>query len=127
MHGPDIAVSNEMRECAHLCHECHDACLEMIPYCLGKGGEHAAPAHIALLLDCEEICQAAENLLHRGSPHHVLMCRACARICELCRDDCQRLDPRDRMMRECAEMCGTCTESCHAMVAMSGQHEHAVG
>lgn len=123
--SPDLADSNAMRECAQRCHECHDACLELIPHCLGIGGEHASPAHIVLLLDCAEICQAAENLLHRGSPNHGLMCQACVRICEMCRADCQRIDGLDRMMRHCAELSGVCAESCRAMVALNGNHENA--
>lgn len=104
-----------MEKCAHLCHECQDACLRLVPHCLSLGGAHATPAHIGMLMDCIAICGASHDLLRRGSARHVHTCAACAVICDACAEDCERLAGGDRAMEECAKVCGECAESCRAM------------
>lgn len=47
--------------------DCHTTCLETISHCLAKGGDHARPDHIKLLIDCAEICQTAANFMARES------------------------------------------------------------
>ncbi len=109
--------SQEMGRCIELCQECHDVCLSTVGYCLQKGGAHAEPAHIRLLLDCVEICQTSANFMVRGSELHTETCRACAEVCERCAEDCERLG-NDTRMRECAETCRQCAESCRHMSAV---------
>ena len=104
-------ISREMRDCAHVCHECKDACLELLPHCLELGGEHAEPAHIGLLLDCAQICNTAEEFMHRGSSRHEIICGACAQVCDACADDCEQFGD-DVQMSACAKACRRCAESC---------------
>ncbi len=111
----EVHHGSELERCAHACHECQDACLTLIPHCLGRGGEHASQAHIGALLDCIAICGASHNLLHRGSGMHCETCRACAAICDVCADDCERLDASDPEMRKCAETCRRCAATCREM------------
>lgn len=111
----EVTLTSEMRQCARLCHECKDACLELVPHCLGLGGAHAAPEHIVMLLDCADICNTSEQFLHRGSAHHGQTCSACAEICEACAVDCERIAEGDRHMRQCADICRRCAESCREM------------
>lgn len=106
---------SELEKCAHLCHECEDACLALIPHCLAMGGPHASSEHIGLLLDCVAICSTSHDLLHRRSVMHRETCRACAAICEACADDCEKLAGGDAMMRRCSEVCRRCSESCRQM------------
>lgn len=94
--------------------ECHTICLETITHCLAKGGEHARPDHIKLLLDCAEICQTAANFMTRDSEAHALTCRVCAEICERCAASCEEMGDDDEM-RRCAEACLRCAESCREM------------
>ena len=101
----------ELERCAQACHECEDVCLAMVPHCLARGGEHADPAHINLLLDCIAICAASYNLLNRNSFMHIATCRACAEICEACGRDCEQLGD-DPQMLLCAETCFRCADSC---------------
>jgi hypothetical protein len=108
-------ITDDMRRCAKTCHECKDSCLELVPHCLGLGGPHAEPAHIMLLLDCAQICNTAEEFLHRGSALHARICAACAAVCERCADDCERLAEGDRDMQKCAEICRRCAEMCDHM------------
>lgn len=107
-------MNREMQECIENCHNCHDICAEAIQHCLEKGGEHAAPGHIRLLIDCAQICHTSEDFMLRGSELHPATCEACARICEECAESCEELDA-DPMMKECAEHCRRCAESCRAM------------
>ncbi|MBI2708606.1 MAG: four-helix bundle copper-binding protein [Actinobacteria bacterium] len=96
--------------------DCHTVCLETVTHCLTKGGDHARPDHIVLLLDCAEICQTAANFMTRDSELHGLTCRVCAEICESCAQSCEQLGDDDEM-RRCAEACRRCAESCRAMAA----------
>lgn len=108
----------DMQSCIAACTDCHRLCLETVTHCLGRGGEHAAEAHIRLLLDCAEICQAAANFMIRGSEQHVRICAVCAEICERCARDCERFGD-DAHMQRCAEACRECAESCRQMSRMA--------
>lgn len=109
-------MSRTMLDCIEVCHECHQVCLETVQYCLQKGGKHADPAHIKLLLDCAEICQTSENFMLRGSDRHDVTCGACAEICEACAVACESMG-NDEQMRKCAEVCRRCADSCRQMSA----------
>ena len=106
--------TQEMERCIDNCQECQEVCLRMVAHCLEKGGRHAEPQHIRLLLDCAEICQTSANFMVRGSDLHAATCRACAEVCERCADDCERMAD-DEMMRRCAEICRRCAASCAQM------------
>lgn len=110
------AMSQEMEQCIQNCQDCHRICLETAIHCLGMGGKHAAQAHIRVLLDCAEICQASANFMIRGSEFHGATCGVCADVCTRCADECERIGP-DEMMRRCIETCHRCAESCRAMAA----------
>jgi hypothetical protein len=107
----------EMQLCIYNCQESHRACLETLTHCLGKGGKHAEPTHIRMLLDCAEICQLSANFMLRESPLHHFTCGVCSKICERCAGDCERLDPGDEHMRHCAELCRECAATCKDMAA----------
>ena len=94
--------------------ECHSVCLEAVTHCLTKGGDHARPAHIKLLLDCAEICQTASNFMTRESEAHALTCRVCADICVRCAAQCEQLAD-DEHIHRCADACRRCAESCRQM------------
>jgi hypothetical protein len=104
-----------MEDCAHICHECQDACLRTIIHCLDLGGPHAAREHQTLLTDCAAICGLAHGFMHRQSPHATHVCRECAEICRQCADDCERVGNGDATMRKCAETCRRCAEACENM------------
>lgn len=108
-------ISRDMERCAHICHECHDVCLETVQHCLRLGAEHAAPDHIRLLMDCQQICHTSEDFMHRGSDLHHAVCGVCAMICERCAEDCERIGGDDDVMRRCARKCRECAEACREM------------
>jgi hypothetical protein len=103
-----------LHECAESCHLSHVMCLETATYCIGKGGMHAASAHLALLLDCAEMCQTTENSLLRRSSQHAALCNACAQICDACAESCEAMGA-DETMQRCAKTCRNCAESCNDM------------
>ena len=111
-------TAQEMRACIANCLNCHSTCMATITHCLQKGGQHAAVAHIRLMMDCAEICQISANFMLRGSDMHSRTCGVCAEICERCAQDCERLGD-DAHMRACAEACRRCADSCRNMAAMA--------
>ncbi len=112
------AGGDEMEQCIENCLTCHRLCLETVAHCLQMGGEHAAPAHIGLLLDCAEICQTSANFMIRGSAFHSRTCGVCAEVCARCAEDCERFGD-DQQMKDCAEACRRCAESCDRMAQMA--------
>lgn len=103
-----------MSACIEECQNCHTSCLSAVGHCLTLGGQHAEPSHIALLLDCSEICETSANFMIRGSSRHARICAACADVCRACEEDCRRFGDDD-MMRQCADACRRCAESCETM------------
>ena len=111
-------VTNDMRRCAEECHSCHDICLETISHCLHKGGHHADPHHIRLMMDCVQICQTSGDFMLRGSDLHAHTCQACSVVCAKCADDCAKMGD-DAVMKACAAQCRRCADSCSKMAAMA--------
>lgn len=107
-------VTTEMQHCIDNCLKCYEVCRKTIHYCLGKGGKHADPAHIELLLNCADICQTSANFLVAGSALHSSTCRVCAEVCAKCAEACEKMGD-DKLMKECAEICRQCAKSCKEM------------
>lgn len=105
-----------MNECIDNCTQCHAICLETINYCLGKGGAHAAPEHIALLAACAGICTTSADTMLRGAAVHTVICGACAEVCRQCAAACEAMGD-DAQMQRCAEICRRCADSCSAMAS----------
>ncbi|MBK3404078.1 four-helix bundle copper-binding protein [Methylorubrum populi] len=106
-----------IQECVDSCLKSHTMCLDTGRYCMEQGGRHVAAAHLALLLDCAEMCQTTANSLLRRSPQHAVVCEACARLCEACARDCEGFAP-DPQMQRCARTCQDCARSCRDMAKM---------
>lgn len=106
----------DMNNCIDDCSRCHAVCLETINYCLGMGGKHAAPEHIALLATCADICATSADTMLRGASQHPVVCGACAEICRQCAAACEAMG-EDAEMKRCADICRQCADSCAAMAA----------
>ncbi len=113
MHTTDM-----MEDCIAECQTCAEICYENFGHCLEKGGKHADPAHLRLLLDCADICQVSAAFMSRGSDYHTITCRACAEVCEACAQSCEAFSD-DAEMKGCGEECRRCASSCHAMATMN--------
>jgi hypothetical protein len=117
-HTSAPTISKEMRDCIKACRDCAEICLETVRYCLEQGGRHAEPSHIALMLDCAQICQASADFMTRGSELSQRICAVCAEVCERCAESCEAFGDDDRM-RACAAACRRCAESCRRMAEMA--------
>ncbi len=96
--------------CIESCNACHRVCLETITACLQQGGEHANPAHLALLQDCAQVCAVSADFMIRGSDLHGRVCALCAEACERCAEACERLG--GEQMLGCAAACRRCAQMC---------------
>lgn len=103
-----------MQECIDRCRSCEETSVESVPHCLERGGQHAAPDHINLLLACAEICSTSARFMLLGSRHHARTCEVCAEVCEACAKDCESFGDDD-VMQQGAEACRRCAESCRQM------------
>lgn len=103
-----------IEDCVASCVKTHAMCLETARYCTDQGGAHVSTAHLALLLDCAEMCQTTANSLLRHSPQHSVVCEACARLCEACARDCGTFGS-DAQMQLCVRTCQDCARSCRDM------------
>lgn len=108
--------SADMNSCIDSCTSCHAVCLETVNYCLGKGGKHAAPEHVGLMLSCATICATSADVMLLGSRAHATTCGACAEICMQCAASCESMGD-DPDMQRCAKECRSCAEDCRRMAA----------
>lgn len=101
-------------DCINSCQECYSACFEAVNYCLQKGGKHADPTHIRLLLDCADVCQFCAGAMLRHTELYQAFCTASAEACERCAESCEKF-PDDEQMKKCAEICRSCADDCRSM------------
>jgi len=106
------------KECIDSCLKSHASCLATARYCMEKGGTHAAARHVALLMDCAELCQTTANSLLRKSSQHGAICQACATVCDACAQDCE-VFKGDEAMMACARICRECAGHCRMMMSLS--------
>lgn len=110
-----ISMDAMMKACIDECLKCHVICLSMATgFCLTKGGVHAAPAHIRVMLDCAQICATTADFMARGSAYHVALCLLCADICDACAKSCAGMSG----MEACLATCRACAKSCRDMAKM---------
>ena len=117
-HDSEHGHGDGMQACIDNCTSCHQVCLHTPRHCLEKGGTHAAAGHIALLLDCAQICATSADFMTRHSDFHRTTCAACAEICRACADACEKMGD-DEMMKQCAAACRRCADSCAQMSTMA--------
>ena len=103
-----------MRRCIQDCETCHALCVQTLEYCLQRGGDFTAHDHVAVLLDCIQICDVSRDFMLRSSPRHRLTCGDCAEICDACATSCAVFKGDDQLER-CQAECHRCAESCRKM------------
>ena len=108
------AFDGEISACIDACLACQKTCLGLaMTHCLETGGEHVAPRHFRLMIDCAAICATAADFMLHKSQFHRQMCGLCAQVCRECAADCAKLDG----MEECVRACSACAQSCTKMAA----------
>jgi hypothetical protein len=115
-------LSAEMNRCIQDCLDCYRVCQANASlHCLELGGQHVAPPHFRLMLDCVEACRSAAAMMLNGSDYAAEHCGMCAKICLACAQSCRELGDMD----ECVSACQRCAESCDRMAAMGGGQSKA--
>ena len=111
--------SEQMLACIQNCQDGHRACLQTLTYCMRRGGRHAAPDLLRLLMDCADVCLASASFMLRASDLHAHTCAACAAVCDRVADGLNALsdDPR---MRAMTDTCRHCADTCRAMAGANG-------
>jgi len=106
-----------MAACAKACADCQNACASCQAHCtdlLADGKkEHLRTAQ--LCADCADICTAAAKIVSRGGPTAGTTCEACAKICDVCGEACEK-HPQDEHMKMCAKACRDCAKACREML-----------
>ena len=114
--------NDSIESCLAACGNCSRVCLEHVRHCLELGGDHAEPAHIAMLLTCANICRTAAELMTIDSEWHPTVCDLCAQVCEECADACAAMDG----MEDCVAACRQCAQACRIMVGeMASEEQHS--
>ncbi|MBZ0157079.1 MAG: four-helix bundle copper-binding protein [Alphaproteobacteria bacterium] len=116
-HAKVSGMDPKVHDCITDCLKCDTICTTSITHCLDKGGKHADPAHIALLIDCAEICRTSADFMGRSSSFSNSSCDLCAQVCDQCAASCEQFRD-DQMMRMCAENCRATANSCREMAGM---------
>lgn len=109
-----MEMSGEMETCIQNCLDGYKICSQLLSHCLEKGGKHADPQHIKLLLDCATICEVSADFMLRNSDRHSSICEVCAEICIACAESCEAIAD-DAMMKKCVDACRKCASSCEQM------------
>ena len=109
------SAQNALKECIENCTKCARSSMQLIPYCLELGGEHASAEHITSLQVCSLICETNAKLMLLDSEFHQDLRKICAEVCRSCERDCKRLGAKDSRMLEFAQIAGQCAESCERM------------
>ncbi|HEX4302098.1 MAG TPA: four-helix bundle copper-binding protein [Rhizomicrobium sp.] len=108
------AFSRDVTDCIDTCLDCHKLCLgTAMTHCLEMGGEHVAPPHFRMMIDCAAICATAADFMLHKSQFHRETCRLCAIVCEACAEDCERVGG----MEDCVKACWACAKQCQKMAA----------
>ena len=116
MEGDRIQHKNQdaMQTCIDHCLACSEICWRMATtHCLQLGGPHAEQPHLALMLNCAELCRTSAQFMLSGVEVHRHVCAACAKVCAACADDCEAIG----QMNDCVAACRRCADSCAAMAA----------
>ena len=112
----------------HLAHQCAEACTDCLTECNAafhhcfvqfSGGKKEYANALHLCVDCAEMGNSTAALCARSSPLMGYACDACARCCDDCAAECERL--KDTEMAGCVEACRKCAKVCREMAKAHGR------
>jgi hypothetical protein len=115
--------SREIQQCIDKCLDCHRVCRQTaMNHCLETGGEHVAPEHFRLMINCADICATTADFMLSGSRLHGPVCAACAEVCDACASSCANLGDMD----ECVSACRECARCCRAIAHAAARPRTAI-
>jgi hypothetical protein len=109
-------MGEQMQRCIQECLSCFSVCEQTLAHCLRKGGKHAAPELVKVMVDCAESCRMSAAMMSRESAFHARHCGLCADICKACEEACEEF-AGDAQMKACADACRSCADACRQMAA----------
>lgn len=110
-------LSQQIRDAIKALQHCHATCHSMaMTHCLEMGGEHAAPQHLRLMLDCAALCAFTADALGRKTQFHGRFAALCAQVCETCAADCEAVGEMD----DCVTACRDCAAACKGIAQADG-------
>src|SRR3954449_9685207 len=109
--GPHDDPIKTLGECAKVCYEAAQHCLEQLRK-EPQHAEHHANAHEAAM-DCQAFCVLTATLVARSSPYAKYAHGACADACRDCAAACE--GHQDAIMKQCVKACRECEKVCRSM------------
>lgn len=99
--------------------------------CLAEADAPALTACLRAALDCADLCQVAARIASRQQPAEVVLLarifELAAVACDLCADQCEPHAATHPHCRACAEICRLCEDACQkALHAMPGAETRPV-
>jgi hypothetical protein len=99
----------DISACIDACLDCHKVCLGLaMTHCLETGGDHVAPPHFRMMIDCAAICATTADFMLHKSQFYRELCGLCAAVCRACANDCADMEG----MEECVAACRACAQAC---------------
>ena len=118
----ESSMSPDVQQCVERCLDCYWACRQTaMNHCLETGGEHVAPEHFRLMINCADICKTAADFMLSSSRLYGQICAACAEVCDACAVSCENLGD----MESCVRACRECAQSCRAMAHAAARPQTA--
>ncbi len=101
--------------------DCTQACIADADADLGDESVATMIPCIRLCLDCADVCTATARITGRPTAYNPGVIRplleACAAICALCGDECERHADTHPHCQVCAEACRRCEQACRDLLA----------
>ncbi|CAL1239985.1 four-helix bundle copper-binding protein [Candidatus Methylocalor cossyra] len=96
--------------------DCEESCTACADACLGEEMVQSLRRCIRICLDCADSCAATHRLVLRQTESDSTVLRrqleACATICRLCAEECERHATHHAHCRLCAQSCRRCEQAC---------------
>lgn len=110
-----------LEQCIKACFDCAQTCTACADADLAEQQRDLLLRCIRLNLDCAAICTAAGGVITRQTEFDMGVARAvlqaCAQVCRICGDECERHAQHMEHCRICAQACRRCEQACNQAVA----------
>jgi hypothetical protein len=111
---PSAASADKQSAVASALH-CARTCYEMaMSQARQPGGKPLEVEHLALMLNCADLCETTARFLINDSPVQARVAGVCAEVCQECARHCERVND----MNECVDACRACAVDCGRLSSM---------
>lgn len=110
-----------LAQCIQACFDCTQTCTACADACLAEPQREMLLRCINLDLDCANICNATGYIISRQTAFDPEVARAvllaCAHVCHICGDECERHSRQMEHCRVCAQECRRCEQACTQVIS----------